>query len=410
MRNAGGKGMKTPMALIVTIIVSFIYSSVTFAGGFWIYDHDAAASGMGLAYTAQADRPSTVFYNPAGINQLEGTNVSAGGAIIIPRTTYRNPSTGRETDMEHHTFFLPNFFVTHKISDKFAAGFGFYCPFGLTTDWPDNWEGRYISTFAELKTYFFNPVISWQVHPKLSLAGGVEYVYSELKLERATSPLIPAAETSIKGYGQGLGFNLGLLYHVTEDIDLGISYRSRVDIDYDGKVRFYNTPPLPQFQDGDVSVNLDLPSILAAGLAIKPFKNWTFEFDVFWVDWSTFDELSAGFENPNTPDEVIPRDWHDTFSFAIGTKYQLSKSMVLRGGYMFDPTPVPKKTLDPILPDSNRHMANFGVGYQYKGLSLDAGYKAIFYENRSTTSNIQGFNGEYESFAHLVAINMQYAF
>lgn len=395
---------------ILTISVASLGVPLVLAGGFWIYDHDAAASGMGLAYTAQADRPSAVFYNPAGINQLEGTQVSAGGVIIIPETTYKNPITGAETDMEDQVHFLPNFFITHKISDKFAAGFGFFCPFGLTTEWPDDWEGRYISTLAELKTYFFNPVISWQVHPQLSLAAGFNYVYSELRLKRAISPLLPAGRSSIKVYGQGQGFNLGLLFHITEDIDFGISYRSRVHINYDGKVRFYNTPPLPQFQDGDVSIDIDLPSILAFGLAIRPFKKWTFEFDLFWVEWSTFDELSADFENPNTPDETIPRDWQDTLSLALGAKYQLSKPIALRAGYMFDPTPVPDRTLDPILPGASRHMANFGVGYQYKGLSIDVAYMAIFFEDRTTKVNIQGFNGEYQSFYHLIAINLQYVF
>ena len=407
--------MKTPMAFIVTIIVGFIYSSVTFAGGFLIYDRDAAATAMANAYTAQADRPSAIFFNPAGINQLEGTQVSAAGVIVIPSTTYRDPSTGHKTDMEHHTFVLPNFFITHKINDKFAAGFGLFCPFGLTTDWPDNWEGRYISTFAELKTYFLNPVISWQVHPKLSLAAGFNYVYSELKLKKAMDFSIfgqPDGKTNISGDGHGYGFNMGLLYHITEHIDLGISYRSRVNMEYDGDAQFNNIPGFlgTMFQNGDVSVDITLPSILALGLAVTPFEKWTFEFDFYWVDWSVYKELSADFENPNTPDETVPRDWHDTYSFAIGAKYQLSKSIVLRGGYMFDTEAVPEKTLDPVLPDSNSHLVSFGVGYQHEGFSFDVGYRAIFFEDRSTHNNIQGFNGEYESFYHIIAINLQYVF
>jgi long-chain fatty acid transport protein len=47
-----------------------------FAGGFIVYNHDAAATAMGLAYTAQVQNPSAVLYNPAAINQLKGTQLS----------------------------------------------------------------------------------------------------------------------------------------------------------------------------------------------------------------------------------------------------------------------------------------------------------------------------------------------
>ncbi len=419
--------MKTLIAVLVFILMVFFNISVVFAGGFLILDHDAAATGMAVAYTAQADRPSAVFYNPAGMNQLKGTSLSTGGIIIIPRTTYKNPVTGKETEMKHHTYFLPNFYVTHKLSDKLAVGFGFFCPFGLSTDWPEDWEGRFIATYTKLKTYFLNPAISWQVHPRLSLAVGFDYVFSNVEMKRAINlseeigiPGLPEGRSRVKGDGEGQGFNLGLLYHITDNIDLGISYRSRIDINYDGDAQF-NIPatgigaidPLlaNAFQNGDVHIdNIDLPSILAVGLSTTMIKNWTFEFDFYWVNWSTFNKISADFKNPNTPDAIIPRDWHDTFSFILGAKYQLSKSMVLRGGYMFDNTPIPERTVDPILPDADRHMLNFGVGYQNNSLSIDFAYKALFYNDRITQTNIQGFNGKYESFSSVIAVNLQYVF
>jgi len=428
IKKTGVGNMKNLIAVLVLIVlVVFFNISMAIAGGFLIYDHDAAATGMGLAYTAQVDRPSAVFYNPAAMSRLKGTSISTGGAIIIPRTTYRNPITGHETEMKHHTYFVPNFYVTHKMSDEFTAGFGFFCPFGISTDWPDNWEGRFISTFTEIKTYFLNPAISWQVHPRLSLAVGFDYVFSEVEMKRAINlskevgiPGLPEGRTKIEGDGEGQGFNLGLLYHVTKDIDFGMSYRSRIDIDYDGDA-WFNIPATGIgiidaslaniFQNGDVSIdNIDLPSILVVGLSTTMLKNWTFEFDFYWINWSTFNKISADFENPNTPDTIILRDWYDSLFYALGAKYQLNKSIVLRGGYMFRNTPIPSRTLDPILPDSDSHLVNFGVGYQNKGLSIDLGYKAVFYNDRTTQTNIQGFNGTYESFASLIAINLQYVF
>ena len=417
--------MKTLIVVLVFILMVFFNISVVFAGGFLILDHDAAATGMACAYTAQADRPSAVFYNPAGMNQLKGTSLSTGGIIIIPRTTYKNPVTGKETEMKHHTYFLPNFYVTHKLSDKLAVGFGFFCPFGLSTDWPEDWEGRFIATYTKLKTYFLNPAISWQIHPRLSLAVGFDYVFSNVEMKRAINlseeigiPGLPEGRSRVKGDGEGQGFNLGLLYHITDNIDFGISYRSRIDINYDGDAQF-NIPatgigaidPLlaNTFQNGDVFIdNIDLPSILAVGLSTTMIKDWTFEFDFYWVNWSTFNKISADFKNPNTPDVIIPRDWHDALFYSLGAKYQLNKSIVLRGGYMFRNTPIPSKTFDPILPDADNHIVTIGAGYTRGGLSIDLSYMALIYKDRVIHTNIPGQNGKYENFCSLIAVTLQY--
>jgi len=91
------------------------------AGGFVIYNHDAAATGVAGAFTAQADNPSAVLYNPAAINRLPGTNVSFGNTIVIPKGSFRNSKSGVKTHMKDHVYLLPNFYLTHRINEKFSA-------------------------------------------------------------------------------------------------------------------------------------------------------------------------------------------------------------------------------------------------------------------------------------------------
>src|SRR5262249_7363384 len=64
------------------------------ANGFDAPDQDAFAVGRGLAVTATADNPSAVFYNPAGLTQLPGNNLSAGLYAISLQPQYKNPTTG----------------------------------------------------------------------------------------------------------------------------------------------------------------------------------------------------------------------------------------------------------------------------------------------------------------------------
>jgi len=427
--------------IILISLALFFRTSPVFGKGFLVYHHDASAAGGGLAFTAQANNPSAVFYNPAGINQLKGTNISAGGTIIIPRTTFTSATTGEKTEMDHHTYFLPNFFVTHKINDKFSAGFGVFCPFGLSTDWPDDWEGRFISTFAEIRTLFLNPVISWQVHPKLSLAAGFNYVFSDVELKNAINlsekaselldfpvelPGDPEGRSRLKACGHGQGFNLGLLSHITDDITLGISYRSPIDIDYEGDAEFgipsnVTLPPelgegsldpilASTFQNDGVSTEIDLPHILAIGLATTAIKDWTFEFDLIWIGWSSFDKLNIKFKKGTPPDETIPANWRDSYLYCLGAKYQVNESLALRGGYVYDDSPIPGETLGPMLPDADSHFLTLGVGYRKGHFNADLGYTAVFSEDRSTYRHYKGFNGEYETFISLISLNLQYVF
>jgi long-chain fatty acid transport protein len=404
---------------ITLLLVAFFLfiPSLSFGAGFLIYNHDASATGGGLAFTAQADNPSAVFYNPAAINRLEGTNISSGGTMIFPATSFKSKATGKETDMEHHIYLLPNFYITHKLNDKFSVGVGLFSPFGLSTDWPKNWEGRYLSTFASLRTLYLNPVISWQINPQLSTAVGVSLVKSDIEQKKAQSfwPLpVPDGRTKLEADGTSVGFNLALLYQCPPYFDLGISYRSKVSIHYKGDVENkapkYLSKVLPK---GDVSVDIDLPPIVAAGIATSIVKNLTLEADLFWVGWSTYDELKADFEDP-VPKPFEPfvapivRDYHDVITYAFGLKYQIHPSWVIRCGYVIDRTPVPEKTVDPILPDANRDEYSIGVGYEGKKYKLVLSYYGVFARDRNVDKNLNGFNGKYESSSHLIAMNFEY--
>lgn len=69
-------------------------------------------------------------------------------------------------------FYPSTVYVTHKFNEKISAGLGIFTPFGLATTWDDDWEGRYIGTKSEMKTFNINPVVSYQLLPNVALAAG----------------------------------------------------------------------------------------------------------------------------------------------------------------------------------------------------------------------------------------------
>ncbi len=181
-------------------------ASTSEATGFRITAQGAKAMGMGGAFAGQADDPSTIYYNPAGLTQLEGTQVQVGATIIHNPGSSYTPFPGQATiepggsfgladnaEVDSRTFFLPTLFVTHRFTDRFAVGFGTYTPFGLQLDWPDDWTGRQITTFNELKSNYFDLAAAYDVLPWWTVSAGVDFVHSSVRL----------AQTTFNGAGPG---------------------------------------------------------------------------------------------------------------------------------------------------------------------------------------------------------------
>ena len=69
------------------------------AAAFDLPDQDAFVIGRGMAFVATADNPSAIYYNPAGITQLSGSNVRGGMVGLglfdkVRQRTYRLTPAG----------------------------------------------------------------------------------------------------------------------------------------------------------------------------------------------------------------------------------------------------------------------------------------------------------------------------
>ena len=171
------------LALTFSALSSLLFVSFASASGFALPDQSASAMGMASAFTGQADDASAVWYNPAGIIQLDGTRISGGVIGIFPTLTHEN-TTGT-TDVSERMIHLPiHLYATHKMSDKLSFGLGVNNPFGLSTDWSDTSNTRYVATFSKVVTTEINPNIAYKMNDNLSVAVGVAYVKLRATLEK----------------------------------------------------------------------------------------------------------------------------------------------------------------------------------------------------------------------------------
>jgi long-chain fatty acid transport protein len=397
--------------------------------GFTIFQHGTAAMGQGAAFVAEANDPSAIFYNPAGLNQLKRPEIYVMGLFNQPDREFHGPG-GLFSQTNHRIFASGAAYVAIPFNNHVAAGIGFFAPFGLGSQWPPTWEGRYITTFSTLKTYNLNPVISIRPIERFSLAFGFNVMWSSVELKRKIPVVLgpfqfPDGESQLKGEGQGFGFNLGALLEVTKGVKLGLSYRSEIGINHKGDLDLTTLPavvPGPRRISG--SAHLSYPPLVTMGISVSRFPPLTFNFDATWTGWSSFDEVRVNLSQPvlvngvPTTTTVQPKNWKDTWTFRFGMNYQATEKIKLRAGYIFDLTPVPDETFDPQVPNGNRHIFTAGADWQIKGFTLGLAYNYVRDEERrkdnQLTLNGVPFplqaNGRYQSDAHLLGLSVSYRF
>jgi long-chain fatty acid transport protein len=385
------------------------------ASGYAVFTQGASALGQGNAVTAHTDSPNTIFYNPALMNKLDGTQLDVGTTMIYSKHHFES-STFPGYDSSNESLFFPStVYATHKFNDKVSAGLGIFNPFGLGTEWDDDWEGRFLATKSWLTTFNFNPVIAYQVIPSLSVAVGLDVIYLDATLER----MLPASGTvfgigqKFKGDGTGVGFNVAAAYDVTKDIAVGVSYRSEVEIDVDGRSSTW-VKLTPVDSKGHTSVRL--PQQLTAGVSYQVIDPLILEAGIRWEGWSAFRELKITLDNGQfaPPSE---RNWHDTLGMNFGGKYQVNDTLAVKAGYIYGQNAVPTYTFDPSIPDSDTHIFCVGTDLNYQPYRIALAYAYQHYVDRIKNNSV-GFpllppnyaNGKYQSDAHLFSLELGYKF
>jgi long-chain fatty acid transport protein len=385
---------------------------------------------------AHSDLPEAIFFNPALITRLAGTQASLGTTLIFPDREFKSALTGVSEETEDSYFYPSTFYLTHTITDKVSIGLGVFSPFGLGTDWPDDWEGRYLATKSTITTFNINPTLACQLNPAVSIAAGIDFVLldasleSRLNLAALTGGALPDANRKFEGDGNGVGYNLGLLIDLTDDLAFGASYRSEVKIDVDGEATFElptslaSSVPEPFLSavrevlaNADAKTDLTLPAVGMLGLAYSGIDRLVIEIGMRWEDWSSFDALVLVLDNGNV--DARRKDWHDTISYNLGGTYRVNDRVALLAGYLYAPSAVPHSTLEPAVPDSVSHLLCLGTDltFGHAVVSLSYGYQHLEPVKKHNTladplsqDSATRANGRYESDLHLAGLSVSYQF
>jgi len=446
---------------VLTVLVVLLFTAASaMAAGFRLPEQGAKAMGMGMAFTAQADDPSAIYYNPAGIVQLEGQNVMIGGTYIrengadfsgtTPLTFNAGVFDTKQETQEDLDFVIPNAYWTRKAAPDFAYGVGIFAPFGLGQRYGNRQTSIFRNqvTNVEIQTVVVNPTVAWKFNDVLAMGVGVDFMYGKAKLSQAGVVNVGAPlnifQLDLDGHGTAWGYNFGLLLTPSENVKVGASYRSgfRLDIkdadvnlwEINSTVPFIPNPVPPpaalsaaQVFGGSTyhtsaSTTINMPATFQLGVAYI-LDRLTLEVDLDWTFWSAFKTLKIDIENNNAllPDANRPENWKDVVGVDVGAEYRVTDPLALRIGFRYDPSPVPADTLSPLLPDADRFFYCAGAGYKFRNWTFDLSY--MYLDKKDRTVNNQtpngvptqvnygaGFDGTWSGDAHLLAFDIGYKF
>ncbi len=379
------------MKRIVLAVLSL--PMVVFAGGFQLNLQGIRSVGMGGAFTGLGSDASTVFFNPAGMNNLTGHNFTAGFNYVTPSVSLQTPETANinQTSPNATPFHV---YYSGELNDKMKFGFLINNQFGSTSSFDDDWQGRYIIQNISLKTFMFQPTMSYKIHDKIFVGGGFVYTYGSFSTEKAVpvgSATTKEGKATLSGSGDGVGYNIGIFSNIyslvkensTTDFKVGVNYRSQIGVDLPGgEVEFTDIPVSLQnkFPAKTTFVSkITLPSVFTAGFSVKHTKkdkySLEFAYDLNYTAWSSYDTLNFDFANNDTPDSKTVKDWQNVLTHRFGLDFTYKEKYSIRVGAYYDNSPVKDGYLSPELPDVTQLAYTGGLSYKINDMiSVDFSY------------------------------------
>jgi long-chain fatty acid transport protein len=362
------------------------------AAGFGLIEQ--GAGGMGNAYAgaaATAEDASTIFFNPAGLTRLEGSQFALAGHVILIDVEFANdgnsasptppqsPLGGNGGDAGG-TAVVPNAYFSAPVGDRWVLGIGVNAPFGLGTDYDASWVGRYQGLKTEVLALNVNPSVAYEINSTLSVGFGLSYQTFDTKLTNAqvVVPGVLEGPSTLELDDGGFGWNAGVLIQAAPGTRIGVSYRSAIDYSLEGNVRVTDASGSVAFLDASASADFTVPDMLSVSVVHAINDNLDLLADITFTQWSKLDRVPISASGIGVLDTIM-FEFEDAFRYSLGFNYQWSERFVGKIGVALDESPVNDYNRAVRLPDSDAIWVSLGGSYKVgRSGKLDFGYSHLF--------------------------------
>jgi len=407
----------------------------------------ARAMAMGSAYTAVADDLSAVYYNPAGLSQLEKHEVMLGYTWSWPRLHEGAPADPSFSSRQVVPYDLqaPLIGMAFNLDRTFKKEMPVHARVAVLAMIPDNFRTIYrtwdpevsVPRWARYGDYWDRIILmggmSLQADkvPWLRVGFGFRFIISGTQyfLDRHGVPGLDI-EIRLPDFATDVGGNLdydvdteatptaGVLITPTDNLRLGYSFHNSLSLPVD--------PIRAQARARVVMGGIELPPLpIPLSLSFEGYfwpqkHNWGISYlfgekllvalDVSWLQWSKYTSLSRGAPDPEWEDSLIPR---------IGVEYRPNEMLAFRCGYYFEPTPVPEQSRKSNYIDNDRHVFSVGTGIYFSDpfkvvrepMNIDLAFQYFHLPRRVTEKEPGFFPGyAYESSGEVYTLGVNVTF
>jgi long-chain fatty acid transport protein len=441
------------------------------AQGFALNEIGSCAISRGFAATGGGCMDaSLIFWNPGALARLDGGSALVGVSAIQLKGAFIRDTTRKRYESDIPLAIVPNVFLNKQLTAmgrKVAIGGGVYVPYGLTSQWGDDFIGRFASQKASLQTIYVQPNIAFALNDRWSIGGGPIYVKSNVeltqKIDLFTLPTTTAGVTfgnlgfakgteigsvNLQGGGHTFTGTIGVMGRISDDWTVGARYLGKARVKYRGADAVFTQTTTglvvpatvgalpagapvdvilaPQFAAGGAfapgqvaSTEITHPDQAQLGFNYTGFQDWSVGFDYQWTGWKKFKNLPVGFTN-TALNKTLIEDYNNTSALRIGAERTFSNQAKLRFGAAAATRAAPDQTVTPLLPEQDRGYLSIGGAYPLMGnVVLEGAYMNIQTPGRrgrtderpdrsiaATTLN----NGVYTLKAHILSLSLRASF
>lgn len=356
-------------------IVCLLHTSLASAEGYKLYEQ--SVSSMGNAYAgrgAQVTDASLVYSNPAALTQLKGPYLSNGLNLIDAETRYHDafaqnangaPVVGRNSGQNSLLEVVPFIFFSDELAERFNYGVGFYVPFGLSSDYDNDWVGRYFANETAIQVLALQGSVAFELSPSWSIGLGLTINHAEGTLSKykdhqglcETGEKINAvyqrdvfnslychSHYEVSGDDVAPGFSLGVHGNPFEHLNVALVYHSALKFNLAGDSTITNTPitganvansahfivmapqlPAISKSTGKLAAQpllressqlaLTTPANLMFSLDHQFAQHWSWQTSINWTGWSAFQHI-----------EIISNDAYPSISLSTSQPQNLASA------------------------------------------------------------------------------------
>lgn len=378
--------MKMTMKAAAAAVMAVCAASAAHAAGFMLTEQSAGALGRAYAGVGvDGTDISGVYYNPATMTLHPGTTIQAGFVAVGLDLAFEgtNDYAGVTENGQYNTQAIPHGYISHQLTDSMWIGLAMTVPFGMGTEYKDDWRLANRGISAEVLTFDFNPNVAWKVSDKLSLGAGMSIQYAAADLKMQENVQVASIDGEVDADSWAWGFNVGLMWSPLENLRFGLSYRSRINHNADGDFTFDNFKDLTNGQIGDMGEDaqkiwgtlsylngqtLDATATISTPAWAMATAAWDVNellslYATFrWTDWSSFDTLDIDY---TVGTKTVTNKWEDTYLFSVGADLRFTNWWTFRAGIGYESSPVDDPSYrTSIIPDADRWW--FALGSSFK--------------------------------------------